>query len=76
MNENPKPKKSRTSSKRASALGASPTSEEGSINAYNWHARFMENVRSSNSRSSLQKQKEQRSRIGISAELPFVDSEK
>ena len=71
----PKPRKSRGSLKKGSDSEASLNFEGDSSNAYNWRQRYMENVHSTNSKSSLQKQKERGSQIGTFAAPPSADSE-
>ena len=76
MEKEPKKRASRTSSKKSLASEANRLFEEPSTNAYNWHAKYMANVRLNNSKESLLRQKEHGSRIGTSVELPSADSEK
>ena len=76
MSDQKKARKSRTSSTRNSEEGANRLFEEDSLNAYNWRARFTANVRSSNSKQSLQKHAERGNLIGTFAAPPSADSEK
>lgn len=67
---------SRRNSKTSSGSEPNPTSEKGSTNGSNLRSKYMENVLSSNSEQSLQKQRKQGSRIGTSVEQRSRGSEK
>ena len=76
MAREPKKRRSQRTLKEGSGSEANRLFEDDSTNAYNWRSKYMANVRLSNSRESLQKQKERGSQIGTFAEPPSVDSEK
>lgn len=76
MSEPKKPRRSRANSNGNSDSAANLPFEGDSSNAYNWRQKYMANVHSSNSKSSLQKQKERGSQIGTFVVPPSADSEK
>lgn len=76
MAKEPRKGRSRSSSKGSTDSAVNRLFGDDSTNAYNWHAKYTANVRLSNSKESLRKQKERGNQIGTSAEPPSADSEK